>query len=42
MTFKRNLLITYVDWPVHRAQHNPGVTEDGKQEATEKLEGMEY
>ena len=41
MTFKRNLLITYADRPLYRAQHNPGVTEGGKQEAAEKMEGME-
>jgi hypothetical protein len=32
-------LITYADRPVYRAQHNPGVTEGGKQEAAEKMEG---
>lgn len=41
MTSKRNVLITYADWPVYRAQHNPGVTEGGKQEAAERLEEME-
>lgn len=39
ITFKRNMLITYADRPVYRAQHNPGVTEGGKQEAAEKMEG---
>lgn len=34
-------LIRYADWHVYRAQNNPGVTEGGKQEATEKMKGME-